>query len=143
MRLTMRLLPFLLLAVLLPASAAQPITVSPVKPVAGQEATIQFDAPVDSLFVIFRPGAAVDSRDTVFVGGRSELRRAFERAGVVRLTAIRASGERVSQNVSVRFREIPVRGILVLSLAGLILFGGAAFAMASLLREEPPRPGGA
>ena len=42
-----------------------------------------------------------------------------------------------SRNLSVRFAELPTAGLLVLIVAGLILFGGAAWAMRMLLSEGP------
>lgn len=132
----MRLLSFLLLAALAPAAAAQSISVTPEKPIAGQEATIRFDAPVDTLVITFRPNSAIATADVVPIGGRDEVRWTFAQAGVVRLAV--PGGP--SQNVSVRFSQPPASGLFVLALAGLILFGGAAFAMTKLLRGGPPRP---
>ena len=51
------------------------------------------------------------------------------RAGVVAL----ATADGASRNVSVRFDETPISGLLILIVAGLVLFGGAALAMRALL----------
>lgn len=41
-------------------------------------------------------------------------------------------------NTAVRFGAFPARGVVVMVVAGLLLFGGAALGMAMLLREGPP-----
>ncbi len=125
----MRLLP--LVAVLLVAAApaaAQTLTVTPEQPVVGATATVIADAPLDSLFVTYRPNSAIPVTDTLRVGGFEAMRVPFREAGVVRVS----TPEGASADVSVRFAETPMSGVLVLILAGLILFGGAGFAMAKL-----------
>ncbi len=129
----MRALAFFLLLAL--PVAAQPITPSTEKPVVGVPMTLRFDAPVDTVFVTYRPNSAVARRDTVRLGESASMKWTPERAGVVQIGL--PSG--ASQNLSVRFSETPLSGILVLIVAGLILFGGAAWAMAKLFSGGAPR----
>ena len=61
-------------------------------------------------------------------------------AGIVTL----AAGDEASHNVAVRFGSFPGSGLLIMILAGLLLFGGAGWGFAMLLRpdqqpaHEPP-----
>lgn len=116
-------------------SRAQSITITPEIAVVGQETMLRFGAPVDTLFVTYRPNSVVAQRDTIRVGGFNSVRWTPKRAGVVRL----ALPGGANQNVSVRFTEAPLSGLLILIGAGLILFGGAIFSMRALLSGEPPR----
>ncbi len=115
--------------------AAQTITLAPEPPVVGVPTTLRFDVPVDTVFVTYRPNSAVAHPDTVRLGEAQSMRWTPERAGVVRIGL--PSG--ASENVSVRFAETPLAGIAVLILAGLILFGGASWAMAKLFSDGTPR----
>jgi hypothetical protein len=133
------LLTFLFLAV--PAVAqdaeaprATTISVFPEKLVAGDQSSLTFDAPVQTVVVTYRPNSAIPLVDTVTVGGFESIRWTPERAGVVRVAV--PGGP--SRNLSVRFAALPVSGIVVLILAGLILFGGAAWAMTKLLSGGMP-----
>lgn len=134
-----RSLPLLLcLAAALVAAApvsAQSITVFPEPVTVGDRTTLTFGVPVDTLVVTYRPNSAIPIVDTIRVGGFDTVRWSPERAGVVRLSV--PSGG-ASQNVSVRFDEPPIAGIIVLILAALILFGGAAWAMVKLLSKGMP-----
>ena len=116
-------------------SAAQPITITPEIAVLDQEALLRFEAPVDTLFVTYRPNSVVAQRDTIRIGGFDSVRWTPKRAGVVRL----ALPGGANQNISVRFTEAPLSGLLILIGAGLILFGGAIFAMRKLLGSDSPR----
>lgn len=124
-----------LLALLALPAAAQPITVIPEKPIVGQEATLQLGAPVDTVFVTYRPNSAVARRDTIRLGGFDSVKWTPAQAGVVQIRL--ADG--TAQNVSVRFAQTPLLGVLILLGAGLILFGGAIFAMRKLLSGDAPR----
>ncbi len=127
----MRALFFLALLVLAVPVAAQPITLTPEIPVVGQEMTLQFQAPVDTVFVTYRPNSAVARRDTIRVGEAQSMRWTPKRAGVVRI----GLPDGTTQNVSVRFTETPLAGVFVLLIAGLILFGGASWAMMKLFSD--------
>jgi hypothetical protein len=52
------------------------------------------------------------------------------RAGVVQL-----SSGGLTQNLSVRYAEFPLGGLIVMVLAALILFGGIVVSMRTLLRS--------
>lgn len=116
------------------APAATTISVFPETLVAGDESNLSFDAPVQTVVVTYRPNSAIPLVDTVTVGGFESIRWTPERAGVVRVSV--PGGP--SRNLSVRFAALPVAGIVVLILAGLILFGGAAWAMTKLLSGGMP-----
>lgn len=123
----------LLLALLLASSAQAQISLSSEPLVRGQAVTVSLGAPSDSLVVTYRPNSGISVSETLPVTG-STAQWVPSRAGVVSLEA--ADG--TSANVSVRFDRTPISGLLILILAGLILFGGAAFAMRALLSGGPP-----
>jgi hypothetical protein len=133
----MRLLLLCLLFSAAPAlgQAATSISVSPERIVAGEKATLTFDAPVDAVVTTYRPNSAIPIVDTLTVGGFTSVRWTPERAGVVRVAV--PGGP--SRNLSVRFAALPTAGLFVLIVAGLILFGGAGWAMRRLLSDGPPR----
>ncbi|OZC02696.1 hypothetical protein [Rubricoccus marinus] len=125
---------FLLLIALALASGAQAqITTSPEVIVRGEPVTVTFAEPTDSLLVTYRPNSGIAYKEVVPASGTSATWTP-NRAGVVAL----ATPAGASQNVSVRFDRTPVSGILILTLAGIVLFGGAAFAMRALLSEDTP-----
>lgn len=119
----------LLVALVAPAAAAQ-ISASTQAPVRGEPMQLTFAAPVDSFSVTYRPGAVTAHTETLATGGAQTVTWMPARAGVVQV----AAGE-ATQNLSVRFRGAPALGILVMVVAGLILFGGAALAMRLLLSD--------
>jgi hypothetical protein len=55
-----------------------------------------------------------------------------DRAGIVALNV----PEQGSRNVSVRFQGVSTSGIVVMLVAGGLLFGGAAFAFRLLFKDE-------
>lgn len=121
-----------------PAPPPRGLVVEPEQPTAGVPARVTFDAPIDVLLVTYRPGSAPLARtDTLRAGGATSVEVTFEQAGVARI----ALPGGPSRNVSVRFARAPLGGIAVLVVAGLILFGGAAFAMAKMLESPPPGRG--
>ena len=122
----MRLL--VLLAVLAAVPALAQISTEPAAPVRGEPVTVTLGAPADELLVTYRPNSGIAVEETVPVSG-TRATWTPSRAGVVSL----ATPDGTSQNVSVRFDETPVSGLLILIVAGLVLFGGAAFAMRALL----------
>ena len=90
--------------------------------------------PANLVRVVWRPNSAIPDTVTVFErGGRSFLWTP-SRAGVA--TIITDTG--LSQNVSVRYDTFPASGLLILILAGGVLFGGAGFALGKLLGAEMP-----
>ena len=119
----------LLLLLAATPALAQSIDMTPDLAVVGREATLRFGAPVDTLFVTYRPNSGIAMEEAVPVGGANSVTWTPSRAGVVSL----ATPDGASTNVSVRFDRTPASGVLILVLAGLILFGGAAFSMRALL----------
>ena len=124
----------LLLLLAATPALAQSIDMTPDLAVVGREATLRFGAPVDTLFVTYRPNSVVAQHDTIRIGGFASVKWTPRRAGVVQL-ATPGGGNR---NVSVRFTELPFVGLAVLLGAGLILCGGAVLSMRALLRGGEP-----
>lgn len=131
----MRFLALLSLLALAPLPAAgQGITLTPEIPEVGQETTVRLSAPADYIVVTYRPNSIVAQRDTIRIGGFESVKWTPARAGVVRI----GLPDGAAQNVSVRFTGIPLSGLLILIVAGTILFGGAVFAMRKLLEDGDP-----
>ena len=123
----------LFLALVLAASADAQITTSPDVLVRGEPVAVTFAEPTDSLLVTYRPNSGIAFEEVVPASGTSATWTP-SRAGVVAL----ATPAGASQNVSVRFDRMPASGLTILVLAGLVLFGGATFAMRALLSEDAP-----
>ncbi|MGI9173915.1 MAG: hypothetical protein ACR2GR_01165 [Rhodothermales bacterium] len=87
----------------------------------------------DTLVVTYRPSSAISHTVMLPTGGARSVSWTPEEAGVV---ALSAGG--TSENVSVRFRSVPPGGLLILLLAGTILFGGAGFALKKLFEDDSP-----
>lgn len=121
----------LLLAALLSAPALAQIAVSPEAPVRGQPVTVTLDAPAEALLVTYRPNSGIAVEETVPVTGTTATWTP-SRAGVVGL----ATPDGASRNVSVRFDRTPLSGLFILIGAGVVLFGGATFAMRALLSDD-------
>ena len=133
------LLPFALAAALLAAPASAPaaqapapdiVSITPEQPRRGEPVTVTFSAPADSVVVTYRPGAVTATSET-FTPGAAAFEFLPKRAGVVSVAAAGGDG----QSLSVRFRGAPLSGVIVMVLAGLILFGGAGLALRALLAD--------
>ena len=111
-------------------TAAAQIEVSTEPLVAGQPVTLEFAEPTDTVTVTYRPNSQTSTSETFTLGGQRTLEWTPEHAGVVQVTTADAT-----RNLSVRFTSLPGLGVLIMTLAGLILFGGATFAMTLLLRD--------
>ena len=136
------LLPLALLAFLCagPAAAqdaptATTIAANPETPVVGEQTSLTFDAPVESVVFTYRPNSAIPIVDTVRIGGFRSIKWRPAQAGVVRIAV--PGGP--SRNLSVRFAALPIAGLFVLVAAGCILFGGASWAMMKLLSRGGPK----
>ena len=112
------------------ASAQDVLSITPEQPRKGEPVTVTFSAPADSVVVIYRPGAVTAHTET-FAPGSAVFEFVPERAGVVSVAAPGGA----AQSLSVRFRGAPLSGVVVMVLAGLILFGGAALALRALLAD--------
>ena len=97
----------------------------------GQPTRITLPASADTLVVTYRPSTSIARVDR-FPARGGAFSWTPTQAGVVALST--PGGQ--TQNVSVRFRETPAAGLFVLIGAGLVLFGGAAFAFRKLFEED-------
>ncbi|MDX1667741.1 MAG: hypothetical protein R3350_10940 [Saprospiraceae bacterium] len=108
------------------------IALSDEDPVAGEEVYLELPKPDSQVVLVYRPNSSLASTDTL-VADSLRVRFAWRptEAGVY---TIRAGGQ--SRNVSVRFSGLSTSGILVMLIAGGILFGGVIFAFRILFRKE-------
>ena len=125
----MRLSLLLAVALAVSASAQDVVSVVPDAPTRGEPVTVTFSEPVDSVTVTYRPGAVTATSET-FTPGTAAFEFVPEKAGVV---SVAAGG--ASQSLSVRYVGVPLGGLVVMILAGLILFGGAGIALRALLAD--------
>jgi len=124
------------LSVLMGAPSVAPtqsIRVADKFPTVGQKTVITLGVPADSITVIYQPDAPVARKVTLQTQGRLQVDWTPAKAGVV---SIRAGS--ASKDVSVKFNGTPVGGVLMLLLAGLVLFGGIALCMALVFKAGPP-----
>jgi hypothetical protein len=132
MRLPARLLLVLLLGFGLSGPAAAQFQRSAEDLFVGTPVTVTLPAGADTLLVTYRPNSAIATTDAIpATGGQVAWTPAD--AGVVALAV--PGGAR--ETVSVRFQDTPAAGMLVLVLAGTILFGGAIFAFRKLFERRP------
>ena len=125
----MRALSLLLALLAAPLGAQEVLSVEPLQPTRDEPVTVTFSEPVDTVAVTYRPGAITAHTET-FTPGAAVFEFTPSRAGVVSV----AAGD-AAQSLSVRFRGAPLSGIVVMVLAGLILFGGAALSLRTLLSD--------
>lgn len=124
---------FLVLAFFLFSSGTMnaQMEVSTNKIILGESVTVILEQAQETLIVEYRPSSNIVTRDTLVSATPT---RNFEwtpkKPGVVRLNTRGGS-----KNVSVRFRGLSVNGLLVMLLAGVILFGGAGLAFRSLMAK--------
>lgn len=121
---------------------AQSIALSEASPVVGEEVTITLDVAVDTLVVTYRPNSSVATKELlVSATPTTTFQWASRNPGLVEISyPDRAQGGAlIRRNVSVRFDGVSASGLAVMFGAGLILFGGAAFAFRTLFQHtEPP-----
>ncbi len=113
-------------------SAAQYVPAD-VLPTVGEAVAVQLPAGAEALVITSRPGSAI-ADTTRLTASAGTATWTPEQAGIVEISA---PGTPDRQTVSVRFDRAPASGILVLLVAGTILFGGAAFASVKLFGKEP------
>lgn len=138
MRNRKRLAGLITLALMATAPLLGSIDLSNDLPVAGESVRITTSEPVDSLRIVFRPNSSL-SRTVWIVNDPAGT--AFEWTppdpGLVQLSYLPESGGvAVTRNVSVRFQGLSVTGLIVMFLAGTILFGSVAIAFRTLFRDE-------
>ena len=115
------------------------ITLSNMAPKVGEEITIDVGTPVDTLVITYRPNSSVVKTDYVVNNTPgTQFTWASKSAGIVNLSYTDRTGgspTTVSQGVSVRFNGLSAPGLIVMLLAGVILFGGATLAFRTLFRD--------
>jgi hypothetical protein len=125
------------IALLLSVAFAGTLTLSPEQPVHGEpvEVSLAGDAVGDALLVTYRPNSAVVATETLaLTDGRTTWTPTQPGIAVL---SVGDGDQTVSRNVSVRFASIPWSGVLVFLGTGLLLFGGATFAMRRMLQVSP------
>jgi len=90
--------------------------------------------------VTYRPGSRVSQTDLIgMTSADGELEWTPAAAGIATLTATWKGPDQVEQtasaNVSVRFRELPVDGILIMLVAGFILIVGSVIRMIRVIKS--------
>lgn len=118
----------------------------PAHPVQGQSTRIVLTnpdgAPLPGVQVVarYRPGSRVEVADTL---GRTDASGTLDwsplDAGLVTLQTAGDGAPSISQNLSVRYRGVPVPGLVIMILAGVILYGGVIRGFAAL-KEPVPLP---
>lgn len=88
----------------------------------------------DTLTFIYRPGSNISDTVHVPIVGNN-YRWTPSEAGLVALTT--PNGD--TQDVSVRFDDVPLAGYIILFGAAFILLGGAIFASSKLFGKETPK----
>ena len=107
------------------------------KPKAGETITVTLEEAASELLIAYRPNSSVVRRDTLRASvPTTEFIWTPKDAGVVALSTSSAS-----RNVSVRFQEFSWKGLVVMLLAGSILFGGVIFAFRVLFSKTKPGEG--
>lgn len=114
-------------------SLKQSIKVADKFPTVGKRTVITLGIPADKITFIYQPDAPVARKVTLETNGRLEVDWTPEKAGVVTIKAGKAS-----KDVSVRFDGTPIGGLIMMLLAGLVLFGGVAVCMTVLFKGERP-----
>lgn len=128
----MRQATLVLTIIFLPWLAPAQIGLSDEQPTQGEAVTITLEKPESMLVVTYRPNSSVARRDTIWSEPpATEFLWKPLQAGVASLSTPTAS-----RNVSVRFQGLSASGILVMIVAGTLLFGGVAFAFRVLFRDE-------
>ena len=137
------LIPMIFLILLsLPATVlAREITLSTSPPVEDEALTLILvaeDAPACRLKVIYRPNSETAKEEEVGAfRGDGTIQWTPSAPGIASLQAVGPDNEvLVSENVAIRFSGIPAYGVLVMVLAGILLFGGAGVSLRLALRES-------
>jgi hypothetical protein len=123
------------------------IRIDPVSPTQGEEARVTVTdlegTPLSGVEIVavYRPGSQVESLDSLGqTGPGGTLSWAPREAGVVTLRTVEGQAPAYSHNLSVRFRGLPVPGLIILIAAGVILYGGVIRGFRRLRQPPPARP---
>lgn len=116
------------------------IEVSKDSPTVGERITLTFSVPVDTLTVTYRPNSSV-SKTEILVNDppATSMEWSSKEPGLVALSYLDKSGEspqRVRHSLSIRFDGLSGSGLVVMLLAGVILFGGATTAFRTMFQEQ-------
>jgi|GEM_PF-4580448 len=124
---------FILIACLEQSATAQYIETNDALYV-GAPTTLSLPAATDTVHITYRPGSRIATTDSFPVAGATWTWTPRE-AGVVMIS----TPEGGAQNVSVRFNQTPWQGVMILLLAGGVLFGGAIVSFRTLFSSRPQR----
>ncbi len=92
-----------------------------------------------SLWVVYSPNSETQAEEEIGPFPGAEITWNPTRPGIATLSARDDDGNTVaSLNVAILFSSTPVSGVLVMFLAGVLLFGGAGLTLRSVLRTEAP-----
>lgn len=107
-------------------------------PIKGEPVTITLPQPRQRLMVRYRPNSSLASVDTLYSEIPTErFQWEARQAGIARIFTEDASGQILeSRNVSVRFRGVSTGGLIVMILAGCVLFGGVIFSFRILFQKD-------
>lgn len=122
-----------------PAPPAAKLSTSERFPVVGKATSVSTPPAADAIDVVYSPSSRVEEKARVPVEKLTPPRpnKPYltpwipDRAGVAQLSA---GGQSIK--VSVRFDGVPTGGIVIMLIAGVILFGGAFVSMKSLLSGD-------
>lgn len=134
------------LLVLAPGARADFVT-DPVHPTQGEATRVALTdaagAPLAGVEVVarYRPGSRVESTETLGrTGADGSLPWSPRAAGVVTLQTAGEEGvPSITRNLSVRYKGLPLPGLVIMILAGLILYGGVILGFRAL-KEPVPLP---
>lgn len=134
------------LGLLAAGSAGAGIDTTPSVPTAGASTLIFLTddegAPVEGAEIraVYRPQSEVEQTEIVgTTGTEGSVAWVPGQSGVVDLEAVLpADGSTLSRSISVRFRGVPLTGLLILVFAGLILYGTVIRGFRILTSTEPP-----
>jgi hypothetical protein len=116
---------------LIPFWGLAQVTFSPEQPQVGEEVQLGFETPQSYLKITYRPNSSIVETDSIPLDMAASFTWTPDKAGVYNF-----SSDSFSTNVSVRFQGVSWTGIVTMVLAGLILFGGAAFAFRNLFKKS-------
>ena len=138
------ILSFALLLCLCPLTAQ--IQLSEPMPIKGQAVDITLPQPAQRLLIRYRPNSSLSTMDTLYSETPTDhFQWKARQAGIATLFTEDEDGQTLhSRNVSVRFKGTSPGGIVVMLLAGIVLFGGAIFSFRLLFKKEEeniPGPG--
>jgi len=113
-------------------------------PIVGRTETVTVEGAgtgVDlSLWVVYSPNSETSAEEEIgLVPATGEVEWSPSRSGIATVSVRGDDGTVIaSENVAIIFAETPTAGVIVMIIAGLLLFGGAGFSMRSVLSSGVP-----